>query len=598
MVDRIEDAALKATVAEWLKHDRDEHTRKQTMALVDSGDTDGLVAAFGTRIAFGTAGLRSTMMTGVARMNQLVVAQTSQGLCKYLEATTGGSDFSVVIGYDGRAVADAAGLTSKAFAMRTAAAFLSRGAKVHMFGSLAPTPYVAYAVTHFKAAAGIMVTASHNPKEDNGYKVYWNNGAQITSPHDKNIAAEILDNLEPWDNAWNDNFVTSHPNLADPMAAVAEAYMVDLLKLPYKGKKPSPEEKITYTAMHGVGYEFCKAAYATAGLAPLIPVPAQVEPDAEFPTVKYPNPEEGKGALTLAIETATASGSTVILANDPDADRLAVAVLDGDEWRIFTGNEIGALFGWWTWQAYKATGAATEKACMLASTVSSMILKTIATTEGFLFEDTLTGFKWMGNRARELQTEGYTVLMSFEEAIGFAIGDRVVDKDGVSAAVVMGGMVNHLAAEGKTLISQLDAIYTEYGYHASYGSYFICSEQPTIDAIFGAIREGGYPTTVEGETVTRIRDLTTGFDDGMADNKATLPTQSAHMITLWFSSQILITLRTSGTEPKIKFYSEIVAPSGTEKEKAAVETTLRATVDKLVAVLLQPKRYKLQAKQG
>ena len=234
---------------------------------------------------------------------------------------------------------------------------------------------MAFAVTELGCAAGVMITASHNPKQDNGYiplrrplpcsgadaalryKVYWDNGAQIIPPHDAGIAASIDANLTPWAEAWNDEFVASHPKCSDPAAAVLKAYTEAMLKLPFRAPRPTPELQITYTAMHGVGHAPVRAAFAAAGLAEPLPVPEQCEPDPDFPTVTYPNPEEGKGALALAMRTADAAGSTLILANDPDADRLAVAVKDGESWRILSGNEIGALFGWWAWRAHSSAGA-------------------------------------------------------------------------------------------------------------------------------------------------------------------------------------------------------------------------------------------------
>ena len=250
--------------------------------------------------------------------------------------------------------------------------------------------------------------------------------------------------------------------------------------------------------MHGVGYEFSVESFKAFNLNPFIPVVEQIQPDPEFPTVKFPNPEEGKSALNLAIKTANENGSTIILANDPDADRLAVAEKKKDgEWKIFNGNEIGSLFGWWLWHNYKQTNKEHfekdpnfgKNAYMLYSTVSSQILNSIAKVEGFNSEDTLTGFKWMGNRTHDLLKENKKVLFAFEEAIGFMCGTSVLDKDGVSAEATIAEMAIYLKeVENKTLSDQLDAIYDKYGYHVSNNSYFLCYEQENIRNMFNKLR--------------------------------------------------------------------------------------------------------------
>ncbi len=474
-----------------------------------------------------------------------------QGLCKYIEECEGTYDYSVVVGFDARH-------NSARFALRTATTFLLNGARVYLFGKFCPTPFVAYAVQKFKCAAGIMVTASHNPKQDNGYKVYWSNGAQIIPPHDKGIAASIEKNLEPWDNVWDESVVNDHPRCQDPMAEVMSDYFQDMKRQSrhYSADgglmKAQPQDPIlTYSAMHGVGYEFCKKAFEAFGLKPFVPTPRQVEPDPEFPTVEYPNPEEGKGALKLAMETAESVSSRHILANDPDADRLAVAEKQTDgEWKIFTGNELGALFGWWAIDKYKATyGGSLDNTWMASSTVSSMILKSMAEKEGFSFEDTLTGFKWMGNMACKAEGEGKTVLFAFEEAIGFMFGSAVVDKDGVSASAVCGELISHLATKNLTLADQLDNIYNLYGYHCTCNSYYFCYESQVVEKIFSELRKDGkYPSSVGDVRVIGVRDLTMGYDSRQPDKKALLPVQSSQMITFYFSNDSTVTLRTSGTE--------------------------------------------------
>eukprot|EP00043_Microstomoeca_roanoka_P008917 m.85512 g.85512 ORF g.85512 m.85512 type:complete len:598 (-) comp14428_c0_seq1:532-2325(-) len=593
------EATLRSKAEEWLQQDQWEPTRSETEELLKSGNWKALQAQFGQRIEFGTAGLRAAMKAGWACMNDLTVIQASQGLAKYVEQIQGTTDFRVVIGYDGRH-------NSKRFAARTATAFLGLGAEVILFSGIVPTPFIPFAVSHHGCAAGVMITASHNPKQDNGYKVYWGNGAQIIPPHDAGIAASIITHAEPWANAWNEELPQKSGRCRCTLDEVSNAYFTAIKENSFlPANVPRDAISFTYTAMHGVGWRYCQKAFEAFGLPKFFDVKEQVEPDPEFPTVEYPNPEEGKGSLMLALETADRTNSSVILANDPDADRLAVACKHQGAWTLLNGNQIGTLLGWWVFSNYTKQHPECDKSqlCMVASTVSSKMLGTMANAEGFYFEDTLTGFKWMGNKARELQQQGKTVLFSFEEAIGFCVGTTVVDKDGVNAAAVMAELCLSLAAEGKTLVDCLDDLYKLYGYHCTYNSYFICREQTTIDAIFARIRHFvepeaetmTYPTVVAGVQVLSVRDVTFGTDSAFPDNKCRLPQQSGHMITFTFANDCVLTLRTSGTEPKIKFYSEISAPL---TDKAVTEKTLQTFVDAATTELLEPEKHGLAAKKA
>jgi len=355
---------------------------------------------------------------------------------------------------------------------------------------------------------------------------------------------------------------------------------------------------VTYSAMHGVGGAYTRRAFEAFGLPAYAATEAQQEPDPMFPTVAFPNPEEGKGALALAIETAEAHGSRLILANDPDADRLAVAEKNSEgEWRMFTGNELGTLLGHWQWRKYetrKASGVSALPAAMLASTVSSKQLRAVAEAEGFLFEETLTGFKWMGNRTQELRDAGYEVIFSFEEAIGFCNGDLVKDKDGVAASAVFTEMALQLAKDGVTVGEHLEALGQKYGHFVTDNHYAICHDPAITDRIFSRLRgDGEYLKQCGGYQVKHIRDLTTGFDSSQADNAATLPSDpSSHMITYTFENGAVATLRTSGTEPKIKYYVEVAGTPGQSKEDAReLARQMRAS---FVTEFLQPEENALE----
>lgn len=447
-----------------------------------------------TRLAFGTAGLRGVMRAGFNGMNEMVVIQTAQGLLQYVKQCypeARDQQRGVVFGYDGR-------YQSKRFAELSAGIFLNANIPVYLYGKTVATPMVPFAVVEKQCLAGVMVTASHNPKEDNGYKVYWTNGAQIISPHDKNIQASILENLTPYELSWDDISVYENSViLRDPLEEMEKLYFAKLVKnIPKRFREvfnTKSDLRFVYSAMHGVGYPFVERGFEVAQLKALVAVSEQQFPDPEFPTVKYPNPEEGKSSLELSTKLANEEKCSIILANDPDADRLAVAEnVPGQGWKVFTGNELGSLLGWWAIQYYKemkGSSCSMDNCYMLASTVSSKILRSMGTKEGFQFVETLTGFKWMGNRSVELMAEGKEVLFAFEEAIGFMFSPVVLDKDGVSAAVHLATMACYLKeAKEQTLYEKLQEIYRDYGYHCSIVSYFLCYDTALIERIFERIR--------------------------------------------------------------------------------------------------------------
>ncbi|XP_061883205.1 phosphoglucomutase-2 [Entelurus aequoreus] len=600
------DATLDQAVGEWLRYDKNPKTVSLVEKLLKDDAIETLKKHFSSRMEFGTAGLRAAMGPGISCMNDLTIIQTTQGFCRYLEDSFDNlKERGVVIGYDARAHPPSGG-SSKQFAKLAAAVFTSRGVPVHLFSDITPTPFVPFTVSHLGLCAGIMVTASHNPKQDNGYKVYWENGAQIVSPHDKGIAKAIMDNLEPWSGSWDAEGALKNPLLEDPYQEIHTHYFKAIQKhCHHRDLNKSSHVKIVHTSVHGVGHTFVQAAFKAFDLPPPYPVAEQKDPDPEFPTVKYPNPEEGEGVLTLSFNLAKAEGATVVLANDPDADRLAAAEKqESGEWRVFSGNELGALLGWWMfhcWKEQKTDTATVKNVYMLASTVSSKILRAIALKEGFHFEETLTGFKWMGNRARDLLDRGKTVLFAFEEAIGYMCSPSVLDKDGVSAAAIAGEMVTYLAAKHKSLSQQLTSIYEEYGYHLSKNSYFICHDQKVIRSLFEDLRNYGgskdsYPTKCGPFAITAVRDLTTGYDSNQPGNKAILPTsRSSQMITFTFSNGGVATMRTSGTEPKIKYYTELCAAPGNSNVEH-----LKEELDRLVSAIIenffQPQKNKLQPK--
>ncbi|RNF18949.1 putative phosphomannomutase-like protein [Trypanosoma conorhini] len=581
--------SLEESVQQWLLWDKDPQTRGVIEKLQREGRKDELQRLLGARMEFGTAGLRSKVGAGNSQMNSLTIIQTAQGLSTYLRSTFTVDELAskgVVIGFDGR-------YGSKRFAELSANVFLNAGIRTRLFGQVVPTPFVPFSIRLFGCVAGVMVTASHNPKEDNGYKVYWSNGAQIIPPHDKNISRAIMDNLAPLDSSWE-----TAAGATDPFQEVWSQYFATL-KSEYKPLAADHPVNFTYTALHGVGCPFTVKALETVGVPHhcVSVVKAQATPDPEFPTVKFPNPEEGAGTLTLAMETAAASGSRYILANDPDADRLAVAERQSDgSWRVFTGNEVGALLGWWTIFRARRFGESLQDCYFVFSIVSSMILRSIATKEGMRHAETLTGFKWMGSLAESLQRESSArVLLAFEEAIGYMWGTRVFDKDGVTAAAVMADMASFVEKEEKKSLSEkLLDIFKEYGFHFTCSSYVIARDPARIREMFEAMakmKDGAYPDKVAGAGVLHIRDLATGIDTRMPDKRATLPTSpSSPIVTFYFDNGVTMTIRGSGTEPKLKWYAELITEDPSRKKELSV------FVDKVVEELVRPAHYNFETR--
>ncbi|ELU07916.1 hypothetical protein CAPTEDRAFT_179932 [Capitella teleta] len=588
------DSDVDVRLQEWFGWDKNEKTRAELEKLVAENDVVELRKRLLTRMEFGTAGLRSAMGAGYSRMNDLTIIQTTQGFGHYmLKVTPNVKDRGVVIGYDARH-------NSRRFAELASTVLLNLGIRVYLFSKITPTPFVPFGVVRLKTDWGIMVTASHNPKQDNGYKVYFRNGAQIIPPHDAGIAASILEHLTPEGSSW-DTSQLAHRLQPDPFAELWQAYMASVTSLSFSRSTNSDSPvNFTYTAMHGVGYEAIQAATKAFNFKAMIPVLQQVEPDPEFPTVKFPNPEEGKSALDLAIQTANENNCTVIVANDPDADRLALAERnEAGAWHVFTGNDIGGLIGWWL---ITQRPLASDMYC-LSSTVSSKILRSICLKEGLHHVETLTGFKWMANGAIDLMNAGKSVVFAFEEAIGFMCGTEVLDKDGISAAMVAMEMTSYLYRQGLTLKQQLDKLHITYGHHVSNNSYFICHDSTITKKMFDRLRDyegsGFYPTHCGPYRILNVRDLTTGFDSRHPDKKADLPSSaSSQMLTFYFENGCEITLRTSGTEPKIKYYSELCVPPEKGRSRESVETELKEVVRNMIEHFYQPELNHLIARSS
>ena len=513
------------TARVWLAEDPDPATAAELSALIakaeagDTAATDELADAFDGTLQFGTAGLRGRLGPGSNRMNRVVVARAAAGLAAYL-VSHGGK--AVVIGYDARRNSDV-------FARDTARIMAGAGITAMVLPSALPTPVLAFAIRDLGCHAGVMVTASHNPPDDNGYKVYLGDGSQIVPPADAEIAACIAAVGPLASIPQSDAYRTLD-------GAVLDSYVARAVSLLGNGPR---EVSAVYTAMHGVGGEVFMRAVADAGFAAPTKVAAQFDPDGRFPTVNFPNPEE-PGAMDLSLADARAQGADVIIANDPDADRCAAGIRHGDDYRMLTGDEVGALLAWWIAERGRRAGIP-ARGVYAQSIVSGTLLERIASDAGLGYATTLTGFKWI-SKVPDLR-------FGYEEALGYCCDPEAVkDKDGITASLLMLEMVAALKADGLGVQDVLDDLARKFGLYATSQLSVRVSDIALIADAMSRLRADP-PTSLGGRAVLRMDDLEKGADG--------LPPTDGLRFTL---KDARVIIRPSGTEPKLKCYLQVVVP--------------------------------------
>jgi len=564
---------LLAEAREWAALDPDPATQAsllELVSLVEEGDPlarQELEDSFRGTLQFGTAGLRAALGPGPNRMNRVVVRRAAAGLAAFLvDAVAGaasGTRPRAVVGYDARHNSDV-------FAAETAAIFTAAGIETFLLPAALPTPLLAYAVRALECDGGVMVTASHNPPQDNGYKVYLGrhavshdgDGAQIVAPYDARIAERIsavgpVDSIELAADGWT---VLDGSLAAGYQRATAALAMAD--------RFPARDLRIVLTPLHGVGGRTALEVLAAAGFTDVTMVAEQAEPDPEFPTVSFPNPEE-PGALDLALEAAERLDADLVIANDPDADRAAVAAKDPDTgaWRMLRGDEVGALLGAHIAArlADAGTGAETDRHGVFAnSIVSSRLLARIAAAAGFAHEVTLTGFKWIS------RVPGLTY--GYEEALGYCVApDLVKDKDGISAAVLIAELAATAKAAGKTVFDTLDELYLQHGLHASDQLSIRVADLGLLDAMMNRLRVS--PPESFGQSAVEV------FTD-LAEGSGQLPPTEGLLYITRDLTRVII--RPSGTEPKLKCYLEVIHQVGSAAELPQARQAARAALDEVL----------------
>jgi phosphomannomutase len=531
------DSNLTLRVQSWIEQDPDAVTKVQLTELLESAQTDQVALielqdAFIAPLEFGTAGLRGALGAGPNRMNRLTVLQAASGLAQYL-VQQGFVGRKVVIGFDAR-------YNSEVFAADTARVMSGAGLEPVVFSQVVPTPVLAFAIRHLDTCAGVMVTASHNPPQDNGYKVYLGDGRQIVSPVDEQIS-ELIKTVT---DVREISLGSTGAVISDD---VVKTYTLLTSQLIASGPTTEAQRKSVtsvYSAMHGVGWKTLQSVFSAAGFVEPIAALEQRDPDPAFPTVAFPNPEE-KGALDIALALAKQQSVDVLLANDPDADRFAAAVPSASgEWITLRGDQIGSLLGWWLIERAKLTGSKLS-GTLANSIVSSMMLESIATSAGLQYESTLTGFKWV-SRVNNL-------AFGYEEALGYCVDPKnVSDKDGISAAAMFMEMLAHLKSQSKTIWQVFDELALTHGLHATDQVSVRVTSSDQVALTMTGIRSTP-PTKFGGLQVSSVDDLAKGLGD--------LPNTDAVILHLSGTDQIQkarVIVRPSGTEPKIKCYLEVV----------------------------------------
>ncbi|ELJ8613764.1 phospho-sugar mutase [Vibrio cholerae] len=561
---------MNSQVTHWLARDPDPKTRQELQQLIDTQQDAQIAERFQSRLEFGTAGLRGKVGCGPNRMNRLVIQETAAGLGQYLiTQLPDAKKRGVVIGYDGRP-------DSQQFAHDTASVLTSLGIKTYLTYQVAATPIVAFGVRHFNAAAAVVVTASHNPPEYNGFKVYWENGAQIIPPHDAGIAACIDQAAQQ----------------AIPYLALEQAEQQGLLHWlrdeyyqtyrktigasPLLQHHTKPQAlSLAYTAMHGVGANMAEILLADVGFTHVSSVKEQREPDGTFPTVNFPNPEEA-GAMDMVMALAKKVGAQLACANDPDADRFAVAARKADgDYQMLTGDQVGSLFG-----HYLLSQTDARRQLVGNTIVSSSLLSKIAAAHGARYYQTLTGFKWLTNVAMQEQTEQHQFLFAYEEALGYTIGSTVWDKDGLSALVAFAQLAAELNAQGKTVWDQLEALYRQHGLHVNaQRSIALAPNSPPV----GDKLRATPPKDIAGRKVLIVEDFKLArrtFADGKTE-AITLPTSDVLIYHLDGGARVIV--RPSGTEPKLKCYYEVVAQFAAGEDFASAQERADEQMSLLIA---------------
>ena len=565
----------------WLSDQYDEETRKKVQNLIDN-DPNELTESFYRILEFGTGGLRGIMGVGTNRMNIYTVAMATQGLANYIKMKF--ADMKrpqIAIAYDCRN-------NSKDFAQITADVMTANGIKVFLFSALRPTPELSFAIRELQCQSGVVVTASHNPKEYNGYKVYWEDGGQIVAPHDKNIIAEVqkITDISMVKRKRNAKLIEMLDDSFD------EIYLNKVMSLSLSPKliKKHKNLSFVYTPIHGTGGQVMPKLFAKAGFKNFYPVEEQMVTDGNFPTVVSPNPEE-KAAMTMAIEKAKAMKADIVLATDPDADRVGLAVRDDKgDFMLLNGNQTASILTYYILTRWEELGRLTGKEFIVKTIVTSDLLLNIANKFNVKTYDVLTGFKYIADKILNKPEEKF--ICGGEESYGFLVGDFVRDKDAIITCFMLAEATSWAAEQGKTLYQLLKEIYKEFGVYreklVSLTKKGISGIEEIKQMMFDL--RNNPPKNLLGSRVSEIRDYKLGVSKDLnfgVDTIINLP--KSDVLQFFTEDGIKVSVRPSGTEPKIKFYFSMNEPLGNIGELSGVEQELDENLEQLAKVFTEPK---------
>ena len=569
----INDVKKKAQI--WLDGNYDEATKSAVRAMLENSDTTDLVESFYKDLEFGTGGLRGIMGVGTNRMNIYTVGSATQGLSNYLKKEFSGQQISVVVGHDSRN-------NSRLFAESAADIFSANGIKVYLFEALRPTPEISFAIRHLGCQSGIVITASHNPKEYNGYKAYWSDGAQVIAPHDHNIINEV-NKIKSVDDI---KFEGNKELIQIIGEDIDSVYLDKISKLTLSPEsiKRNKDMKIVYTPIHGTGITVIPRALKMYGFENIIDVPEQNVISGDFPTVISPNPEE-PAALQMAVDKAKEVGADIVMASDPDADRVGIAVKnDKGEWILVNGNQTAMMLVYYLVKRWSELGKITGKEYLVKTIVTTELIATMAKKFNVPYFDCYTGFKWIAAIIRE-QEGKMQYIGGGEESYGFLCQDFVRDKDAVSACTMIAEVAAWAKDNGKTVYELIQDIYLEFGFSKEKGISVVKKGKSGAEEIKQMMSQFRVapPKELAGSQVVVIKDYSTlRMIDVLAGKTESLEMPESSNVLQYFTADgTKVSVRPSGTEPKIKFYIEVKLPIASREDYDAVNA---AAEEKILAV--------------
>jgi phosphoglucomutase len=567
--------ALQSKLDTWLQGNYDPATKSGIRQLLDAGNETELVDAFYKDLEFGTGGLRGTMGVGSNRMNQYTVGMATQGLANYLKKNFPGQPIKVAIAHDSRNQSDY-------FAGITADVFSANGIHVYMFRELRPTPLLSFAIRYLGCQSGVVVTASHNPKEYNGYKAYWNDGGQIIAPHDKNIIAEVK-KITSVDEV---KFTRVPENVTFIGPELEAAYIQKVLSLSISKQALARQQdlKIVYSSLHGTGITLVPRILEGMGFRNVTVVQEQATPDGNFPTVKYPNPEEHE-AMSIALEQAKSLDADLVMATDPDADRVGIAVKNHHgQWQLLNGNQTGSLLIYYMLRAWKEAGKITGKEFVAKTIVTTDLIDKMAASFGVDCPNTLTGFKYIAAVIREREGQ-QQFIAGGEESYGYLVGDFVRDKDAVASCAMIAELVAYAKDKGISLFDMMMEVYGQFGFYYETLISLTKKGKAGAEEIKGMMTtlRNNPPKTVAGSPLVRLMDYENRVETDVRTGKQTpISLEKSDVLQFITEDGSKISARPSGTEPKIKFYVSVNEPLPRKEDFDAVTKKLQDKVQGIV----------------